>query len=219
MLRGERVTDYIAPVGAPVGVCALCKEAAEDAGWVPMALAGARTGASPRRRRGLGLRQRMARVSEAARGLADRSARKGEAGDGGREAASPKPPGSPQRPPSRPPARERTLRRCVEAFNASGEPRKVAGLIRSLGEPQVTVRRSSGGGAVLTVAWELSWYQWEVSGDENGGGIRESGKGSEVGELDERDRRWNASVAADGSVAIDVEAARSGSSQDPAESA
>ncbi|HSI79674.1 MAG TPA: hypothetical protein VK919_03395, partial [Solirubrobacterales bacterium] len=71
ILRGERVTEYVTQDGSPAGVCALCKTAAEDAGWVPAALAGARTNDSPRRR-SLGLRQRLARVSSAARGLAAR---------------------------------------------------------------------------------------------------------------------------------------------------
>ena len=42
------------------------------------------------------------------------------------------------------------MRRAVERFNASEEPRKVAGLIRSLGEPQA-------GGAARTSGASWRW--------------------------------------------------------------
>jgi len=259
ILRGERIADYVAPDGARIGVCALCKSAAEAAGWVPAELAGSSGGERATRRRGLGLRQRLSKASAAARGLATRPSRPEEDGDPepaperpprteAREASAParKPArrGSPaagprrsregesQRRPARraqprlekrpspldgapadespaepprevPPSPERVLRTGIHNFNASREPRKVAGLIRSLGEPRVTVRRKSGRVVVVTVAWELSWYQWEVGDDGSGDLVRQTGKGAEVGELGDRDRAWNATSAGDGTVTLE----------------
>src|SRR6185312_11105939 len=69
---------------------------------------------------------------------------------------------------------EAIMRAAVERFNSSEEPRKVAGLIRSLGAPQAAVRPDQGRQlALVTVAWELSWYQWEVNGNGDDELVRE----------------------------------------------
>jgi hypothetical protein len=101
---------------------------------------------------------------------------------------------------------EALMRRAVERFNASEERRKVAGLIRSLGEPNAGVqpdqRRQL---ALVTVAWELSWYQWEVGADgegDDGEPVREVAKGAELSELDEKARAWNAAVDEDGTLRL-----------------
>ncbi len=95
------------------------------------------------------------------------------------------------------------MRRAVERFNRSEEPRKVAGLIRSLGEPHAGVRADQGRQlALVTVAWELSWYQWEVNAEGNGEPVREVGKGKEMSELAEDARAWNAAAAEDGTLRL-----------------
>jgi hypothetical protein len=95
------------------------------------------------------------------------------------------------------------MRRAVQRFNGSDEPRKVAGLIRSLGKPRVAIRPDPGRQlALVTVAWELSWYQWEVSGDGESEPVREVAKGDEVTELAEEARAWNAAVAEDGKLGL-----------------
>ena len=101
---------------------------------------------------------------------------------------------------------EALMRRAVERFNASEERRKVAGLIRSLGEPNAAVkpdpRRQL---ALVTVAWELSWYQWEVGADgdgDDGEPVREVAKGAELSELDKKARAWNAAVDEDGTLRL-----------------
>ena len=91
------------------------------------------------------------------------------------------------------------MRRAVEAFNSSAEGRTVRGLRRSLGEPRVAVRASDDAAVLVTVAWELSWYQWEVGG---GGAVRETGKGKEVSELPALDRDWNAVIGEDGRLSL-----------------
>jgi hypothetical protein len=101
---------------------------------------------------------------------------------------------------------EALMRRAVERFNSSEERRKVAGLIRSLGEPKARVkpdeRRQL---ALVTVAWELSWYQWEVGADgegDDGEPVREVAKGAELSELDEETRAWNAAVDEEGTLRL-----------------
>jgi hypothetical protein len=99
---------------------------------------------------------------------------------------------------------EALMRRAVERFNSSEERRKVAGLMRSLGEPQAGVRPDPRRQlALVTVAWELSWYQWEVGADGDGDEpVREVAKGAEVSELDEEARAWNAAVDEDGTLRL-----------------
>jgi hypothetical protein len=111
---------------------------------------------------------------------------------------------------------EAIMRRAVERFNASEERRKVAGLMRSLGEPQAGVRPDARRQlAFVTVAWELSWYQWEVGADGDGDEpVREVAKGAEVSELDEASRAWNASVDEDGTLRL-----RSAGGRQPQEAA
>jgi hypothetical protein len=98
------------------------------------------------------------------------------------------------------------MRSAVERFNASEDRRKVAGLIRSLGEPDAAiVPDASRQLALVTVAWELSWYQWEVNAeddDRDDGMVREVAKGSELSELAEPARSWNAAVAEDGRLRL-----------------
>jgi hypothetical protein len=108
---------------------------------------------------------------------------------------------------------EALVRRGVQRFNGSDATRKVAGLIRSLGEPRAAVRGDASRQlALVTVAWELSWYQWEVAADGDGVPVREVAKGDEVGELAEDERTWNASVAQDGKLRLKSASARRKSS-------
>jgi hypothetical protein len=108
---------------------------------------------------------------------------------------------------------EALVRRGVQRFNDSEETRKVAGLIRSLGEPRAAVRGDASRQlALVTVAWELSWYQWEVASDGDGVPVREVAKGDEVTELAKGERAWNAAVAEDGTLRLKSASARRKSS-------
>ena len=60
--------------------------------------------------------------------------------------------------------------------------------------------RTGSPGARLTVAWELTWYQWEVGAGPGGPEVRESGKGETIDQLRAADRTWNLLVAADGTL-------------------
>jgi hypothetical protein len=91
---------------------------------------------------------------------------------------------------------------AIESFNASEAARLVAGLIRTLGEPRVSIGSAAGSSSEMrvTVAWELSWYQWGVDLDRGPRGVALLRKGREVGELDGAARFWNAGAGPDGAL-------------------
>ncbi len=83
---------------------------------------------------------------------------------------------------------------AVSRFNASEAARVVAGLARTLGRPRVSVGAAAGGSeeARITVAWDLTWYQWTVSGGERERPVAELAHGTEIDQLDAAARQWNA---------------------------
>jgi hypothetical protein len=89
---------------------------------------------------------------------------------------------------------ELKMERAIDVFNASQHPRTVAGVARSLGEPEVGVRTSEDEPSVVSifVMWELSWYRYEVDLSDEAGGARRVAQGDELSELDEADRNVNA---------------------------
>ena len=86
--------------------------------------------------------------------------------------------------------------RAIELFNGSGHTRTVAGVARSLGAPIVSARPSKTEGSVVTivVAWELSWYRFEVDLGNEAAGVRVAAQGSELAELDTIDQTANAAA-------------------------
>jgi hypothetical protein len=171
LLVGEQAVRF-APDGIDefVDVCPLCQETALDHGWVregsPIGPAVRQT----RRRRSLSLAAILG---------------------GGR------------RPESETIVAEPILRRlssseqaAVEAatlFNSSDALRTVEGIARSLGDPQVSVVVLSGPSSdvVITLAWEISWYQYRINREATQP-VRLAERGSELGELEETFRAWNA---------------------------
>ena len=61
----------------------------------------------------------------------------------------------------------------------------------------------------VTVAWELSWYQWGVDVGDELRPVFEIGKGGELAELDAAARQWNAVVGEDGRLRLTGEPAPS----------
>jgi len=92
--------------------------------------------------------------------------------------------------------------RALEVFNTGEHPRTVAGIARSLGAPAVTARPSATEGSVVTivVAWELSWYRYEVDLADEASGARVVAQGAELSELDETDQQPNAGADAQGTL-------------------
>jgi hypothetical protein len=199
LLRGEHADVFLA-AGARRMVCELCTARATHEGWIREGLdlsAGTRRAADGRRRSFLG---RLGRRR-------DNGHEELEPG-GAEELFDAPPPVQPEPEPVYEPPREpRNVHavptnadlkksRALELFNASEHPRTVAGVARSLGQPIVAVRPSATEGSVvgITVAWELSWYRFEVDLADEAAGVRVIAQGAELGELDEEDRVANASA-------------------------
>src|SRR5262249_58573420 len=62
---------------------------------------------------------------------------------------------------------EVSLLEAADLFNGSAYRRNVGGIAKSLGEPKASIQPLSGtsGELAVTVAWELSWYQYRGSPD------------------------------------------------------
>ncbi len=71
---------------------------------------------------------------------------------------------------------------AADLFNASQYRRTVGGIGKSLGEPRVSVVPLSGVNAevVVTVAWDICWYQYRVS-PESENPVRLEGRGTRPG--------------------------------------
>jgi hypothetical protein len=97
------------------------------------------------------------------------------------------------------------LERATARFNASEAARTVAGLVRTLGEPRVSVGACAGqpDEMRITVAWDLTWYQWGVDvGAAEGRPVREIASGAHISGLDAAARQWNASTVDGGRIVL-----------------
>ena len=94
--------------------------------------------------------------------------------------------------------------RAAMRFNASEAGHAVRGLVRTLGTPSVSVGASAGTPREVrvTVAWELSWYQWGVDVGDERRPVVQLGKGGELEQLDPAARQWNASVVEGGRIVL-----------------
>jgi hypothetical protein len=94
------------------------------------------------------------------------------------------------------------LERALEVFNASEFPRRVAGVARSLGPPEVSARSAEHLSSVVlvVVAWELCWYRYEVDLSDGLTEVRVLAQGTELGELPHDDRQANVLADASGTL-------------------
>ncbi|HYX86206.1 MAG TPA: hypothetical protein VE777_14640 [Gaiellales bacterium] len=173
MLLGERLVTFHRLDGEDARVCELCIEEADARGWL-------REGTPT-----VPLRQLESRP----RGL--------KALLGARRARMP----APLEPEELPEDPREAVEAGLELFNESAHPRTVSGIARTLGEPRVSVVQRSARELVVTVAWDLSWYQYRVDmlGPQP---VILHRRGEEVGEIESRFRSWNATVESDGRVAL-----------------
>ena len=96
------------------------------------------------------------------------------------------------------------FQRAVFRFNTSDAGRTAARLTRTLGRPRASVGALAGapGEVRITIAWELSWYQWGVDVDDELRPVFELAKGGEIDQLDAAARQWNAAVGEDGRLRL-----------------
>ena len=185
LLTGERPTRY-APEGEDfVDVCALCQDVAVQHGWLKEGSPTTPVVPIARQRRRLSLAAIF---------------------------------GEPRRPPQEEPvAADPILRRLsapelaiVEAadlFNASAFRRTVGGIAKSLGTPHASILPLSGANTemVVTIAWDLSWYQYRVRSIRQPVARRARASSSASSR---RKKAWNATVEDDGRLVPEL-AARS----------
>jgi hypothetical protein len=181
LLVGERSVRYTPDGEGFVDVCPLCQDVALEHGWIKEGSPTTPVVADRRRRR---------------RGLAAIF-------------------GEPRRPVVEPVVEEPILRRLsqrelamVEAadlFNESDFRRTIAGIAKSLGVPKASIVPLSGTSSevVLTVAWDISWYQYRVSPD-SAQPVRLAERGHDPRELESMFTSWNAKLTRDGRIAPDI---------------
>jgi hypothetical protein len=192
ILAGERVRGYVSDDGAEA-VCALCEDGAARLGWRPedeVAEEAVPEATDTRRKSWGGLLRRRSRDPEPApkRVSEDDPAAAGMRSEGAREEVS----------------SLTRFERAVARFNASEAGRTVGGLVRTLGEPLVSVGASAGtpNEVRITVAWELSWYQWGVDLADELRPVFQLDKGLEISQLDSPAQQWNASVIDGGRIVM-----------------
>ena len=93
----------------------------------------------------------------------------------------------------------------ADLFNASTYRRTVGGIAKSLGQAQASIVALSGdaGEMAVTVAWDLSWYQYRVSPD-SGQPVRLESRGHELDELEDTFKEWNAHVEDEGRLVPEI---------------
>ena len=179
---GERAVRFSANGEDFVDVCPLCQDTALEHGWVKEGSPTSPTVPSQRRRR-----RGLASLFEPRRRTAEN-----------------------------PVVSEPILRRLsqpelqmVEAadiFNGSDYRRTVGGIAKSLGEPRASIVPLSGvtGELVVTIAWDISWYQYRVLPD-SAQPVRLAERGHELSELEGSFKGWNAHVEDDGRLVPEIE--------------
>ncbi|HEX3509516.1 MAG TPA: hypothetical protein VHT27_00310 [Solirubrobacteraceae bacterium] len=88
------------------------------------------------------------------------------------------------------------VERAIAEFNASEFPRRIAGVARSLGAPEVSLRSAEHLSSVvlIVIAWELCWYRYEVDMSDVPATVRVLDQGTELSELHRDDRVVNATA-------------------------
>jgi hypothetical protein len=182
LLMGERATRFAPDQGEEfVDVCPLCVEIALEHGWLKEGSPTTPTVPGERRRR---------------RGI-------GSLLGGGRPRSE------------EPVVSEPILRRlsddevsvveAADVFNGSQYRRTVGGIAKSLGDPRVSIVPLSGVNQelVVTIAWDISWYQYRVS-FESAQPVRLEARGHDPGELEASFTEWNANLDETGRVVPNI---------------
>jgi hypothetical protein len=181
---GERAVRYAPEEGAElVDVCPLCQETALEHGWIKEGTPTTPTipGERKRRRRGLGELLGLGRGGPEQTIAPPEPILRRLSGD------------------------EVALLEAADLFNASSYRRTVGGIAKSLGEAKASIVALSGdaGELAVTVAWDISWYQYRVSPD-SGQPVRLERRGHELDELEETFKAWNAHVEDEGRLVPEI---------------
>ncbi|HEX4526383.1 MAG TPA: hypothetical protein VH108_06525 [Gaiellaceae bacterium] len=183
LLMGERAIRFSPNGGGDyVDVCPLCADAAMEYGWVREGAPTSLTVPAERRRRGgflasiLGSRPRGPEETVASEPILRRLSE-----------------------------HELAMVEAADVFNASQYRRTVGGIGKSLGEPKVSVVVLSGVNAevVVTVAWDISWYQYRVSLDSDNP-VRLEERGHDPGVLEGPITEWNSHMEEDGRIVPNI---------------
>jgi hypothetical protein len=183
LLMGERAIRFSPNGGGDyVDVCPLCAETAVEYGWIREGAPTTPTVPNERkRRRGflaaiMGTRPRAVEATVAPEPILRRLSEQ-----------------------------ELSMVEAADLFNGSQYRRTVGGIGKSLGMPKVSVVVLSGVNSevVVTVAWEISWYQYRVS-PESENPVRLEGRGHDPSELETSLTSWNAHMEDDGRVVPDI---------------
>ena len=182
LLLGERAIRF-APNGVDfVDVCPLCQDQAVEYGWIKEGSPTTPTVPDSRRRRRISLSS----IFEARRSAQD-------------ETVAPEPI---LRRLSEP---ELAMVEAADLFNSSPYRRNVGGIAKSLGNPRASIVQLSGvkSELVVTVAWDISWYQYRVSLD-SAQPIRLAERGHDPHDLESSFTQWNAHLTDDGRLVPDI---------------
>jgi len=183
LLMGERAIRFTPNGGGDyVDVCPLCAETAVEYGWIREGAPTTPTVPNERRRRGgflaaiMGTRNRAPDDTVAPEPILRRLSEQ-----------------------------ELSMVEAADLFNGSQYRRTVGGIGKSLGEPRVSVVVLSGVNAevVVTVAWDISWYQYRVSPDSDNP-VRLEERGHDPGDLEGGFTEWNAHMDEDGRIVPDI---------------
>jgi hypothetical protein len=184
LLMGERAVRFAPEEGADlVDVCPLCQDVALEHGWLREGAPTTPIVAGDRRRRRRGLPELL----------------------GLRRAAAPDAVTPPEPILRRLSNEEVALLEAADLFNGSTYRRTVGGIAKSLGEAKASVVPLSGvaGEIAVTVAWDLSWYQYRVS-PESPQPVRLERRGHELDELEDTFKAWNAHVEDEGRLVPEI---------------
>ena len=184
LLMGERAVRFAPEEGAElVDVCPLCQEVALEHGWLKEGTPTTPLVANDRRRRRRGLPERL----------------------GFRRPTGTEPVTPPEPILRRLSDVEATLLEAADLFNGSTYRRTVGGIAKSLGDAKASIVPLSGdaGAIAVTVAWDLSWYQYRVSPD-SAQPVRLERRGHELDELEETFKTWNAHVEGEGRLVPEI---------------
>jgi hypothetical protein len=224
MLKGEWAEPYLTPSRERRLVCELCAPHAQREGWIRESAAPNAPAQPQRQPEGRGLFRRFARrrehTREAAQAFAEpapvepdpEQPRRADSHESNGQELPPEEPvftrlrkraAGPRKPRhvrAVPTNAQLKIDRALDLYNRSEHPRTIAGIARSLGAPHASALTSGSSAAevVLTLAWELSWYQFTIDLSDPREPVQVRAQGQELAELDDEARSWNLEVDPEG---------------------